>query len=298
MKTGKFGHVAVIGRPNVGKSTLLNRIVGQTICAVSTTPQTTRRHWTAIRTDEDSQIAFLDTPGVHKPSDKLGRSMRNETARQIEAADVVLLVVDALRFHGEEDVMAMEEASASGKPCFLAINKIDGTDKAQAAKTEHYFRSRLGKKPVAAVWISALTGDGVEELVQKIKLTLPQGLFQYDPEAVTEAQEREIAAELIQETVFEELREEIPHGVAVRIDSWVDEERKAVIDATLVASRDNHVGMLVGHGGTMVKAIRLRSLVKIKHLLQRPAKLSLSVKCLDGWRDNPSMMKELGFKPG
>lgn len=289
------GFVSIIGRPNVGKSTLLNRFVGEKIAIISNKPQTTRNKIQAILTNNDYQIIFIDTPGIHKPKSKLGSVMNNAAENSTKDVDAVLLLVNPVEKISDSDKEIIEKLKKSRSPVFLVINKIDTVGKAAIlAIIDEYSRLYDFK---AIVPISALNGENIDSLLNEIKLCLPQGPKYFPADMVTDQPERQIAAELIREKALYLLDEEVPHGVAVEITSMKKRQDKNLVDieATIYCERDSHKGIIIGKGGLMLKNIGSRSRADIEMILGSPVNLQLWVKVKKDWRDNDFLIRNFGL---
>ncbi len=289
------GFVSIIGRPNVGKSTLLNRFVGEKIAIISNKPQTTRNKIQAILTNNDYQIIFIDTPGIHKPKSKLGSVMNNAAENSTKDVDAILLLVNPVEKISDSDKEIIEKLKKSRSPVFLVINKIDTVGKAAIlAIIDEYSRLYDFK---AIVPISALNGENIDSLLNEIKLCLPQGPKYFPADMVTDQPERQIAAELIREKALYLLDEEVPHGVAVEITSMKKRQDKNLVDieATIYCERDSHKGIIIGKGGLMLKNIGSRSRADIEMILGSPVNLQLWVKVKKDWRDNDFLIRNFGL---
>ena len=292
----KSGFVSLAGRPNVGKSTLINHIMQQKIAAASPRPQTTQRRQLGILTLEDAQIVFMDTPGIHKPAHKLGDFM-NETAFQtLSDADVIVWLVDASEAPHHEDRLAAERIAAVQPlpPVILALNKIDLISAEQLKECERDFWELLPEATPFA--ISAVDGQGEDALLDAIISRLPEGPLYYEPEQITDLYEREIAADLIREALLTHLDKEVPHATAVRIDEFTERENNvAFIQATLYVERDSQKGILIGKGGSMIKQIGATARQAIEAMSGRKVFLDLRVKVNKNWRNNPDALQQFGF---
>jgi GTPase len=293
----KSGFVAVMGRPNVGKSTLINGLLGQKIAAVSPRPQTTRRRQLGIITSSTAQVIFIDTPGVHQPHHKLGEAMNQQAREALEDADLVLWIVDTSQPPTSEDQLLAELVRYSHQEAvtILVQNKIDLVPPHEMAQRQSDFQTLLPASK--QIFVSATRGDGCQELLSLILDRLPNGPLYYPEEQVTDLYEREIAADLIREAALLHLREEVPHGLAVRIDEYKDRnEGTAYIAATLLLERETHKPILIGKGGTMLKKIGSTARQEIEKLVGRKVFLDLRVKVRKNWRDDEETLKSLGFK--
>lgn len=292
----KSGFVSLAGRPNVGKSTLINHIMQQKIAAASARPQTTQRRQLGILSFEDAQIIFMDTPGIHKPVHKLGDYM-NETAFQtLSDADVIVWLVDASVTPKNEDILAAERIAAVVPlpPVILALNKIDLISAEKLKERERAFWELLPEATPFA--ISAVDGQGEDALLEAIIARLPEGPEYYDAEQITDLYEREIASDLIREALLTHLDKEVPHATAVRIDEFKERENKgAFIQATLYVERDSQKGILIGKGGSMIKKIGATARKAIEAMSGRKVFLDLRVKVNKNWRNNPDALQQFGF---
>ena len=294
----KSGFVAVVGRPNVGKSTLMNAFLKQKVAAVSPRPQTTRRRQLGILTQPDSQIVFVDTPGIHKPVHKLGEVMNQIALDALKDADLVLWLVDASARPNPEDELAagrLAEVGADGAlKVIMALNKIDQVPEEQRASRQAEY---LALYPQAiAMQVSAATGFQTDTLLQAIHDRLPPGPPYYDEEQVTDLYERDIAADLVREAVLRHLKDEVPHSVAVRIDEYKERsEDTAYIAATLLVERESQKPIVIGKGGEMLKRIGTTARQEIEKMSGRGVFLDLHVKVMENWRDNPTLLRQLGY---
>lgn len=289
----KSGFVTLIGRPNVGKSTLMNCLIGQKIAITSNKPQTTRNRIQTVYTSEEGQIVFLDTPGIHKAKNKLGNYMVNVAEKTLSEVDVVLWLVEPSDFIGAGERHIIEQLKKVKTPVILVINKIDTVKKEQLYGYIDTYRKELDFAEVVPV--SALKARNTEELVKCIMKYLPYGPAFYDEDTITDQPLRQIVAELIREKALRLLEEEIPHGVAVCIESMKYRKNIVDIDATIVCERDSHKGIIIGKGGTMLKKIGSLARPEIEDLLEKQANLQLWVKVKKDWRDSDFLLKNFGY---
>ncbi len=290
---GRVGYVALLGRPNTGKSTFMNTVLGFHLAAVSPKPQTTRRNCLGILSDADSQILFLDAPGVHVPRDQLGEAMDRAVTRTLADADAILCLCDPTREPGAEDALVAERAAATGKPVFAGINKTDIASPAEAARAEACIHTALPGAPVYR--IAAVAAETLVGLLQDVRAALPNGPFLYPPDELTDTYERTIGAELIREALLEHLRQEVPHAMAVVVDKWQDRPKRCHIDATLYVERDSQKAVVVGRGGAMLKSIRRGAVVKLRELCAKPITLKLWVKVAKQWRRKQDRLRDFGL---
>lgn len=294
----KSGFVALIGRPNVGKSTLMNTLIGQKIAITSNKPQTTRNRIQTVFTDERGQIVFLDTPGIHKAKNKLGEYMVKVSTRTLRDVDMVLWLVEPSTFIGEGDEHIFEILSSVNIPVILAINKMDSLkQKEDMLEVIAKYSSRMQFAEVVPV--SALKGTNTDKLLDIIFKYLSEGPMYYDEDTVTDQPIKQIASELIREKALRFLQEEIPHGIAVEIDTfnYRDSGDMVDIEAAIVCEKDSHKGIIIGKGGSMLKRIGTAARKDIEGLLESRVNLKLWVKVRPKWRDSDVQMKNFGYNP-
>ena len=291
----KSGFVSLIGRPNVGKSTLMNSLIGQKIAITSNKPQTTRNRIQTVYTDDRGQIVFLDTPGIHKAKNKLGNYMVNAAQRTISEVDVILWLVEPTTYIGAGERHIIEQLKKTNTPVILVINKIDTVKKDEILAFIEAYRHELDFAEVVPV--SALKKKNTEVLIDCILKYLPYGMPFYDEDTVTDQPQRQIAAELIREKVLRSIDEEIPHGVAVAIDSMKWNKNVCHIDATIVCERDSHKGIIIGKQGSMLKKIGTLARREIEDMLECQVNLQLWVKVKKDWRDSDFLLKNFGYNP-
>lgn len=291
----KSGFVSIIGRPNVGKSTFLNRIIGQKIAIMSDKPQTTRNKIQGVYTENDAQVIFIDTPGIHKPKHKLGEFMVKMAQTTLKEVDIVLFMVNAVEGFGRGEEFIIEKLKETKQPVFLVINKIDQLHPEQLLELIDQYRKLHEFAEI--VPISALDGNNVDALIGTIKKYLPEGPQYYPENQVTDHPERFIIAELIREKVLHLTREEVPHSVAVVIDAIQKREGGAVyINATIVVERASQKGIIIGKQGKMLKEVGKRARFDIEALLGSKVFLEVWVKVQKDWRNKMSQLRDLGFR--
>ena len=290
----KSGFVTLIGRPNVGKSTLMNHLIGQKIAITSNKPQTTRNRIQTVLTTEEGQIVFVDTPGIHKAKNKLGEYMVHIAERSLNEVDVVLWLVEPSTFIGAGEQHIISQLKKVKTPVILVINKIDMVKKEELLPVIDMYRKAYDFADIVPV--SARSGDNTDELVRVILNYLPYGPQFYDEDTVTDQPERQIVAELIREKALHCLEEEIPHGIAVAIDRMKMERKVMHIDATIICERDSHKGIIIGKQGSMLKKIGSTARYKIERMLDCRVNLKLWVKVQKNWRDSDYLMKNFGYR--
>ncbi len=291
----KSGFVAVIGRPNVGKSTLSNRIIGQKIAITSNKPQTTRDRIRTVYTSDKGQIVFLDTPGIHKAKNRLGEYMMKVAKRSISEVDLILWLVEAEDKIGPGDKRIAQELSSVNIPVILVINKTDTKRKDELFAIIDRFKDLFDFAEIVPV--SALKGDNVDVLIDQIFKYLPEGVPFYDEDTVTDQPVRQIVAELIREKALGCLSDEIPHGIAVTIETMEYKENIVNIDATIICEKESHKGIIIGKGGGMLKKIGSAARYEIERLVERKVNLKLWIKVRKDWRTSDMMLKNFGYDP-
>ncbi len=291
----KSGFISIIGRPNVGKSTFLNRVIGQKIAIMSDKPQTTRNKIQGVLTLADTQMIFIDTPGIHKPKHKLGDFMMKVAQNTLKEVDLVLFMVNAEEGFGRGEEFILEKFKSVNTPVFLVINKIDQIHPDELLPIIESYKEKYTFKEI--VPISALEGNNVERLLSQIKAVLPEGPQYYPADQVTDHPERFIITELIREKALHLTREEIPHSLAVVLDKMERQNGKDIIHvmATVIVERDSQKGIIIGKQGSMLKEIGKRARVDIENLLGSKVFLELWVKVQKDWRNKMSQLRDYGF---
>lgn len=290
----KSGFVTLIGRPNVGKSTLMNYLIGQKIAITSNKPQTTRNRIQTVLTMEEGQIVFVDTPGIHKAKNKLGEYMVNVAERTLNEVDVVLWLVEPTTFIGAGEKHIAEQLRRVRTPVILVINKVDMIKKEEILKVIDTYRKLYDFMEIVPV--SARSGTNTDELLKVIFQYLPYGPQFYDEDTVTDQPERQIVAEIIREKALHSLNEEIPHGIAVCIDQMKARKKMMDIQATIICERDSHKGIIIGKQGAMLKKIGSTARFEIERMLECKVNLQLWVKVKKDWRDSEFLMKNFGYR--
>ena len=292
----KSGFVTIIGRPNVGKSTLMNHLIGQKIAITSNKPQTTRNRIQTVYTDmERGQIVFLDTPGIHQAKNKLGEYMVNVAEHTLSEVDVILWLVEPAPFIGAGEQHIIKQLKKTKTPVILIINKVDTVEREKILEYIDAYRKVFDFAEIVPA--SALREQNLDTVVDVIFKYLPYGPMFYDEETVTDQPERAIVAEIIREKALHALDDEIPHGIAVYIDRMKERRGQNIIDidATIVCERDSHKGIIIGKGGSMLKKIGSNARYEMERLLDTQVNLKLWVKVRKDWRDSELMMKNFGY---
>ena len=288
------GFVTLIGRPNVGKSTLMNYLVGQKIAITSKKPQTTRNRIQTVLTTEEGQIVFVDTPGIHKAKNKLGEYMVNVARQTLNEVDVILWLVEPTTFIGAGEQHIIERLKKVNTPVILVINKIDSVKKEEILKAIAAYKDQMEFAEIVPV--SARSGENTGELLKTVMKYLPYGPQYYDEDTVTDQPERQIVAELIREKALHCLEDEIPHGIAVTIESMKRKGKVTHIEATIICERDSHKGIIIGKQGNMLKKIGSTARYEIEKMLECQVNLKLWVKVKKDWRDSEYLMKNFGYR--
>lgn len=291
----KSGFVTLIGRPNVGKSTLMNRLIGQKIAITSNKPQTTRNRIQTVYTDERGQIVFLDTPGIHKAKNKLGEYMVNVAERTLKEVDVALWLVEPTTFIGAGEQHIAAQLKTIKTPIVLVINKVDTVKKEEILKFIDAYKDICEFSDIVPV--SALKGQNTDTVLEVIYKYLPYGPAFYDEDTVTDQPQRQIVAEMIREKALRSLDEEIPHGIAVTIEKMKERPGGKVVDieATIICERDSHKGIIIGKGGAMLKKIGSTARFEIERMMEMKVNLQIWVKVRKDWRDSDLFMKNFGY---
>lgn len=293
MEVKKSGFIAIVGRPNVGKSTILNAVVGEKVAIVSAKPQTTRNKITGVLTDGDVQLIFLDTPGLHRCHNKLDDYMRRAVDDSLTDVDAAVLVIEPLTAADETETELLKKLSAKKFPVVLAVNKIDTVKKETLMKVIDVWSKRINF--AAVVPVSAKTGEGIKILKDELKKNMPDGPQYFPDDMMTDQPERLIVAEIVREKLLHLLSDEVPHGIAVSVESMKERESITDIEATIYCERESHKGIIIGKGGRMLKAVGVKSRADIEALLGCHVNLKLWVKVKDDWRNRENVLKTLGY---
>ena len=289
------GFVSLVGKPNVGKSTLMNCLIGEKIAIISNKPQTTRNKITSILTKDDYQAVFIDTPGIHKPKSKLGQYMVKSAETSLNEVDVVLMLVEPSEKVWEMDNYVIEKLKNVKTPVVLVINKVDTVEKETLLKVIDTYRALYNFTEIVPV--SALKGENTDTLLSVIKKYLPEGPQYFPADMVTDQPERQIASEIIREKALRLLQDEIPHGIAVEITSMKKRQDKNLVDvqATIYCEKDSHKGIIIGKQGSMLKRIGTYARQAIENLLGSPINLQIWIKVKKDWRDSDFLLKNFGY---
>lgn len=293
----KAGFAAIIGRPNVGKSTLMNALIGQKIAITSNKPQTTRNRIKTVYTDERGQIVFLDTPGIHKARNKLGAFMVDAAVKSLDGADVVLWLVEPTTYIGTGERHIIDVLKRSGLPVFIVINKTDTVKRDDLLPVIDTYRKVIDANEIIPV--SALKGKNLSDLMDTLMSYMPEGEPYFDEDTVTDEPVRAISAELIREQLLRTLSDEIPHGVAVVIESMNTRKGRGGyvtdVDAVIICERDTHKGIIIGKGGQMLKRIGQKARNSIEKLIEGKVNLKIFVRVKKDWRDSDYLLKNYGY---
>ena len=291
----KSGFVAIIGRPNVGKSTLMNHLIGQKIAITSKKPQTTRNKIQTVYTCEDGQIIFLDTPGIHKAKNKLGEYMVNVAEQTLKDVDVILWLVEPTTYIGAGEKHIAEQLQKTSLPVILVINKVDTVKKEDILQVIDNYRKLYDFAEIIPA--SALRGQNTKDIVNSLFKYMPYGAMFYDEDTVTDQPQRQIVAEIIREKALHALDEEIPHGIAVTIEKMRERKGQHIVDieATIICERDSHKGIIIGKQGSMLKKIGSNARFEIEKMLEERVNLKIWVKVKKDWRDSDTLMKNFGY---
>lgn len=291
----KSGFVTIVGRPNVGKSTLMNHIMGEKLSIVSNKPQTTRNNIQTILTKKNYQIVFVDTPGIHKPKHKLGEYMVNSAKDSMKEVDLIIFITNPDEELGRGDKFILESLKNVDAPVFLVLNKVDESSKEKVAECLAKFSTEFNFKEI--IPISALKGKNVEKLLELMVKELPEGPMYYPEDMITDVQERFIVSEIVREKALRTLRDEVPHGIAVDVIQMKQAENGTYhIEVDLICEKDSHKGIIIGKNGQSLKKIGESARYELERLLDSKVNIKIWVKVRKEWRDNQALLKELGYK--
>lgn len=293
----KSGVITLIARPNAGKSTLLNKILGQKIAIATPLKQTTRKNLKGIYTDSTCQIIIIDTPGVHKPINELGKYLSNQSKEALLDSDLILFMVDINEQCGLGDKWIFENYLKNIKtPILLVLNKVDKAKNKDNIDLNLFSYKKLFEKNTDTIKISAKTGKNIKDLIEKIKQYLPEGEKFYDEDTITDVNLREIASEIIREKIILNTKDEVPHSVAVVVDSYKEEDKIDKISAKIIVNNESQKGILIGKQGQMLKEIGKSARLELEKMLEKKVYLELFVKVQKNWLKNKEMIKQLGFE--
>lgn len=292
----KSGFVTIIGRPNVGKSTLLNTILGQKIVIATDKAQTTRKRIKGILTNEEGQIVFVDTPGVHKPLNKLGEFLLDEAKIAVPDADLVLFLVDGSEPAGKGDKWIAKNLLQSGIPIIIVMNKVDKIKKQEKVEANLLTYKTLFEENLPLVRVSAKTGRNIDTLLKNIFKKLPDGEIMYPEDVVTEETMRDVTEEIIREKILLNTSDEIPHAVAVKVDKYLEEDEIDRIYATIYCEQKSQKGILIGKGGSLLKKIGTEARIELEKITDKKVFLGLEVKVEKDWRKKDNILKNFGYK--
>ncbi|MDQ0150115.1 GTPase Era [Eubacterium multiforme] len=291
----KSGFISIVGRPNVGKSTLMNYIMGEKLSIVSNKPQTTRNNIQTILTTDDYQMIFVDTPGIHKPKHKLGEYMVNSAKDSTKDVDLILFLTNPGEEIGRGDKFILESLKSKNAPVFLVLNKVDEFTQDVVAKSLIDFSKEFNFKEI--IPISALKGKNVDELLKLMVKELPEGPKYYPEDMITDVQERFVVSEIVREKALRTLRDEVPHGIAVDVIQMKQKENGTYhIEVDLICEKDSHKGIIIGKNGQSLKKIGEASRYELERFLRSKVNIKIWVKVRKEWRDNQTLLKELGYK--
>lgn len=289
------GFVTIIGRPNVGKSTLMNKLIGEKIAIMSNKPQTTRNRIQSILTHKDYQIIFIDTPGIHKAKNKLGEFMAKSVESTLNEVDMILMLVEPIERILESDIYVIEQIKNIKTPVTLVINKMDIVEKSKLLKIIDIYKELYNFNDI--IPISALKGDNVDELLENIRRKLPEGPQYFPSDMITDQPERQIVSELVREKTLQLLEDEIPHGIAVEIMSMKKRDDKDIVDieANIYCEKETHKGIIIGKQGSKLKQIGTKARIDIQNLLGSQVNIQIWVKVKKDWRDSDFLLKNFGY---
>lgn len=290
----KSGFISVVGRTNAGKSTLVNALIGEKIAIISNKPQTTRYRIMGIRSEEDSQIIFTDTPGIHKPKTRLGDFMINEATEALNDTDAALLVIEPVDNVGISEKKLIETLKKLDIPAILVINKIDTIKKENLFPIIEKYSEEFDFD--AIIPVSAKTGDGVSVLLDEIKKYLIEGPMFFPEDMVTDSPIKQRLSEIVREKLLWSLDKEIPHGIAIEVTKMDEDKNKVALDITIYCEKQSHKGIIIGKGGELLKTVGTRARYDMEKLLDKKVALNLWVKVKEGWRDSTMLLKNFGFQ--